>query len=119
MVAPGVVGIFRMNLGAKTERWKLIQEIFQSAIELPAAARNEYLARVCGDDEKPLSEVATLLDNDSDNTATLHSVVERDLKQFAGSDESIGCWSASGAIQAPTRARWRRNGDYLPGRPVR
>jgi len=60
-----------MNPGTKTDRWNRIQDIFQRALELPSSERSEYLARACGDDEELRSEVASLLANDSNETATL------------------------------------------------
>src|SRR6516225_3561053 len=72
-----------MTPGAKTDRWKLIQDIFQAAIEIPSSERSEYLDRACAGDEELRSEVASLLENDSVDTDTLHSVVASDLKGLA------------------------------------
>src|SRR6516165_5448407 len=72
-----------MTPGAKTDRWKLIQDIFQAAIEIPSSERSEYLDRACAGDEELRSEVASLLENDSIDTDTLHSVVASDLKGLA------------------------------------
>jgi eukaryotic-like serine/threonine-protein kinase len=41
------------------------------------------LARACGDDDELRSEVASLLENDSDDTATIHRAVDGDLKRLA------------------------------------
>jgi serine/threonine protein kinase len=72
-----------MTPGTKTDRWKLIQDIFQAAAELPASKRSEYLDRVCAGDEELRSEVASLLENDSEGTQTLHFVVANDLNDLA------------------------------------
>jgi hypothetical protein len=32
------------------DRWSVIEEIFQSAVERPLSERNEYVAQACGDD---------------------------------------------------------------------
>jgi len=72
-----------MTPGAKTDRWKLIQDIFQAAIEIPSSERSEYLDRACAGDRELRSEVASLLENDSVDTDTLHSVVASDLKGLA------------------------------------
>src|SRR5262245_52760224 len=87
MATSGAFAHFSMNPSTKSGRWKLIQEIFQSAIELPTEKRDEYLTRACGDDEELRTEIASLLDNDSDDTATLHNVVERDLKRLADASD--------------------------------
>ena len=72
-----------MTPGAKTDRWKVIQDIFQAAVEVPPSERCEYLDRACAGDEELRSEVASLLENDSVDTDTLHSVVASDLKGMA------------------------------------
>jgi serine/threonine protein kinase len=81
-----------MTPGTKTHRWKLIQDIFQAAVELPASKRSEYLDRACAGDEELRSEVASLLENDSDGTQTLHFMVANDLKGLAeaSGDREIG-----------------------------
>jgi hypothetical protein len=72
-----------MTPGTKTDRWKLIQDIFQAAAELPASKRSESLDRACAGDEELRSEVASLLENDSGGTQTLHLVVANDLNGLA------------------------------------
>jgi hypothetical protein len=49
-----------MNPIAKTDRWKLVQDIFQAALEVAPSEQSGYLARVCGDDQELQSEVASL-----------------------------------------------------------
>jgi len=77
-----------MTPGTKIDRWKLIQDIFQGALELPSSERSEYVARACGDDENLRSEVESLLANDSNNTATLRLAVAGDLKGLAEASSS-------------------------------
>ncbi|HEX4165324.1 MAG TPA: protein kinase [Bryobacteraceae bacterium] len=72
-----------MNSGAEIDRWKLIEDIFCAAIELPAHERGGYLERACEDDEELRSEVASLLDNDKDAAATIHAVITGDLRGVA------------------------------------
>jgi len=57
-----------MNGAPEIDRWSLIQDIFQGALERPPAERSRYLASMCGDDESLRSEVASLLANDDDGT---------------------------------------------------
>jgi hypothetical protein len=57
-----------MTPGTKTDRWKLIQDIFQAALDLPLSERADYVAqRACGADEDLWSEVSSLLANDRDD----------------------------------------------------
>jgi serine/threonine protein kinase len=79
-----------MNPGTKIDRWKLIQDIFQCVIELPSSERSAYLARACGGDEELRSEVASLLANDSNDTATLRFAVASDLKELASRSSEAG-----------------------------
>jgi eukaryotic-like serine/threonine-protein kinase len=44
-----------------SERWRQVKEIFQAAIDLPAAEREAYLTAVCADDPSLLTEVESLL----------------------------------------------------------
>ena len=45
----------------KPERWTKLEEVFQSALELPADRRPAYLIEACGQDEGLLREVQALL----------------------------------------------------------
>src|SRR6516225_10623145 len=63
----------------KAERWKRIEEIFQSALELPSSQRGEYVAQVCREDLELRMEIESLLANDNATTA-LDSIVEGDLR---------------------------------------
>jgi eukaryotic-like serine/threonine-protein kinase len=77
-----------MKRGAQDDRWSLIQDIFQSALELPSSERNDFLARACRDDEELRSEVASLLVNDSNDVSTFHSLIANDLKDLAEATSS-------------------------------
>src|SRR6516164_2353295 len=77
-----------MTPGTKTDRWKLIQDIFQAALDLPLSERDAYLARACGGNEDLRAEVSSLLANDRDDTRSLHSLVASDLKGLAGAASS-------------------------------
>jgi hypothetical protein len=61
----------------------LVEHIFHSALEFPLPDRAAYLARPCGDDAELRSEVASLLENDRDDTATIHRAVDGDLRRLA------------------------------------
>lgn len=47
-----------------TQRWERIQEIFEAAIELPAAKREQYLKEQCGEDKALFEEVISLIEAD-------------------------------------------------------
>src|ERR1700730_15020193 len=51
-----------MHQGAMTpERWRLVNELFHSALEQGPGRRAEYLDQACGSDTKVRSEVESLL----------------------------------------------------------
>jgi eukaryotic-like serine/threonine-protein kinase len=72
-----------MNLSAKTDRWRLVQDVFLTALELLPNERSAYLASACGDDQELHSEVASLLANDSPDTARFRFAVATDLKNLS------------------------------------
>ena len=39
------------------ERWKQVEEIFQSALDLPEAERTEYISTACAGDEELCRQV--------------------------------------------------------------
>jgi eukaryotic-like serine/threonine-protein kinase len=43
------------------ERWKRVDDLLQSALQVPAARRDEFFRRACGDDAELLEEVRSLL----------------------------------------------------------
>ena len=46
------------------ERWKLVDDLLHSALELPAEQRNDYLQRECSGDSALVEEVKSLLTSD-------------------------------------------------------
>src|ERR1700733_1142721 len=66
----------------QTNRWSLIEDVFQGALERPFAERKQYLADACGDDPELLSEVESLLENDHDAESALRSLVADDLTEM-------------------------------------
>ena len=90
-----------MTPGTKTDRWKLIQDIFQAALDLPLSERGDYVARASGGDEDLCSEVSSLLANDRDDTRTIHSLVASDLKGLAGAASSPGISSGAKGFEIP------------------
>ena len=67
----------------KTDRWSLIEEIFQGALERPPVERKQYLETACENDKELLSEIESLLENDDDAERVLRSLVADDLKEAA------------------------------------
>jgi len=45
----------------KPQRWQQLKQIFQSALELPAAERSSFLNQACGGDAELRSEVESLI----------------------------------------------------------
>ncbi|RZU39150.1 serine/threonine protein kinase [Edaphobacter modestus] len=64
----------------KSDRWSLIEEIFQSALERPPAERKQYVEMACENDKELLSEIESLLENDDDAERVLRSLIADDLK---------------------------------------
>ena len=69
----------------KSNRWSLIEEIFQGALERPLAKRRQYLAEACGNDSELLREVESLLANDDDSEGVLRSLVADTVKEITES----------------------------------
>src|SRR5580698_3815300 len=80
----------------QTNRWSLIEDVFQGALERPFAERKQYLADVCGDDPELLSEVESLLENDRDAESALRSLVADDLTEMTKSSVSSDLGSQVG-----------------------
>ena len=87
-----------MTQRAKSERWTLIGEIFQHAVERPESERSEYIKRACGDDEELRSEVESLLANDKAGE-TVQSLIADDIKML----EQASTSSAAGQQVGPYR----------------
>jgi eukaryotic-like serine/threonine-protein kinase len=68
-----------MNSLQKSDRWGLIEEIFQDVLQCLPAERDTYLARACAGDDELRQEVASLLANDREDTRTLHAMVAADI----------------------------------------
>jgi eukaryotic-like serine/threonine-protein kinase len=67
----------------KSDRWSLIEEIFQGALERPPAERKQYVETACENDKELLFEIESLLENDNDAERVLHSLIADDLKNAA------------------------------------
>ena len=68
-----------------SSRWSLVEEIFQQALERPAAERAQFLAEACSDDPALLSEVQSLLESDDSAERVLNSVIAQDLTELTRS----------------------------------
>jgi serine/threonine protein kinase len=67
----------------KTDRWSLIEEIFQGALEQPPAERKQYVEKACENDKELLPEIESLLESDNDAESVLRSLIADDLKEVA------------------------------------
>jgi eukaryotic-like serine/threonine-protein kinase len=70
------------------DRWSVIEEIFQSAVERPLSERNAYVAQACGDDAELRQEIDPLLASAGNATSALDSVVAGDLREMVQSSEA-------------------------------
>jgi len=64
----------------QTERWKQIEEIFQSAIDSPAEKRPALLDSACGDDAELRRELESLLENSENSDWTEPSAVDEAVR---------------------------------------
>jgi serine/threonine protein kinase len=69
----------------KINRWNLIEEIFQGALDRPISERKQYLAEACRNDPEFLREIESLLASDDDAESVLHSLVADNVKQMTES----------------------------------
>jgi len=67
----------------KSDRWSLIEEIFQGALERTPAERKQYVEKACENDEDLLPEIESLLESDNDAESVLRSLISDDLKEVA------------------------------------
>jgi serine/threonine protein kinase len=72
----------------KSNRWSLIEEIFQGALDRPLVERKQYLAEACKNDPELLREIESLLANDDDAESMLRSLVADNVKEIT--DSSVG-----------------------------
>jgi serine/threonine protein kinase len=69
----------------KSNRWSLIEEIFQGALDRPSAERKQYLAKACSNDPELLREIESLLASDDDAESVLRSLVSDNVKEMTES----------------------------------
>ena len=67
----------------KSDRWSLIEEIFQGALERPPSERKQYIERACENDKELLPEIESLLESDYDAESVLRALISDDLKEAA------------------------------------
>lgn len=72
----------------KIDTWRLIEEIFQSALQRPQSERKQYIQEACGDDKELLSEIESLLASDCDAESVLRSLVADDIKEMTKAPDS-------------------------------
>ncbi len=70
------------------DRWNVIEEIFQSALERPLSERSAYVAQACGDDAELRVEIESLLASAGNATTALDSLVAGDLREMARSSDA-------------------------------
>ena len=70
------------------DRWNLIEEIFQSAVERPLLERSAYVAQACGDDAELRAEIESLLASAGNATTALDQLVAGDLRAVVRSADA-------------------------------
>ncbi len=69
------------------ERWKLVDDLLHSALEIPPEQRNEFLERVCSGDSALVEEIKSLLTSDRRAGAFLESPAIRAAAQAVAATE--------------------------------
>ena len=77
-----------MKAAITMDRWNVIEEIFQSALERPLSERSAYVAQACGDDAELRCEVDSLLASAGNATTTLDQLVAGDLRAMVRSADA-------------------------------
>ena len=80
----------------KSNRWSLIEEIFQGALDRPSAERKQYLADACRNDPELLREVESLLASGDDAEGVLRSLVADNVKEMTESSDASDLGSQVG-----------------------
>ena len=75
---------------ANTEDWERIESLFQTAAELPAAARSGFLDQACAGDAALRDELESLLAADNHNASTIDSAVQKEARSLFGIEEMTG-----------------------------
>src|ERR1700689_547820 len=83
-------------LKMQNNRWSLIEDVFQGALERPLAERKQYLRVACGSDPELLSEIESLLESDHGAENALRSLVADDLTEMTRSSISADLGSQVG-----------------------
>src|SRR5262245_13124859 len=85
------------------ERWKRIEQVFESAVELPAEDRPAFLDRACDGDLELRKEVDALLGAERDLDQPIQAAVAEEATRLAGPAEAmigqrIGSWKLAKVI---------------------
>ncbi len=59
----------------RENRWRKIEEVFNQAVVLPLAERQEFVEQQCGGDDELCSEILILVDGDSEESSFLNEPV--------------------------------------------
>ena len=71
----------------KSERWKMVEELYHSASGLSDAQRDSFLRDACGDDRSLLAEIQSLLKHGSDSQSILDTPAIALMAKAVGADE--------------------------------
>jgi serine/threonine-protein kinase len=72
------------------ERWRLLEDLFQAACDLPASERTAFLDRACGSDASIREEVELLLASADQTAGFIQQPVSDAARNIAGSPPSRG-----------------------------
>src|SRR5262245_32462463 len=85
------------------EQWKRIEQVFEAALDVPAAERPAFLAQACGGDGELRREVESLLAADGGFGAAIEVAISTQAADLAVSGEELvgkrlGVWRLTGVV---------------------
>jgi eukaryotic-like serine/threonine-protein kinase len=98
------------------ERWKLVEEIFGRALDIPQDERGEFLSDVCGRDAELRKEVENLLRNDEEAGAFI-AAPAFDVRQVTGIGRAVA-EQVGVEVEDETPMTGRRIGAYRVVREI-
>lgn len=99
------------------ERWKLVEDIFGRALDLPQDERDEFLSDVCGRDAELRAEVENLLRNDEEAGAFI-AAPAFDVRQVTGIGRAVAGQLGVEVEEEETPMTGRRIGAYRVVREI-
>ena len=102
----------------EAERWKQVDELLQSALQVPSAQRDEFLRQACAGDAGLEQEVRSLLASDQSAGDFLQGVAIKDAAQTIALNEVREVGDAVTRPDHFALSRFEKTGQRRHGRGV-